>query len=275
MTRPLEEVAGERALDDAAGVHHEHAMAGAGDDSQIMGNENDRETALVQKLAQELEDLRLDGDVESRGGLVGDQELGIAEEGHGDHDALAHAATELMGVTAEAGGSVGNVDALQELERARSSGLVGEAEVKNGALGQLFTDAEIGVQASHWILEDHGDAAAANMGELGLGQADELLAVEANAARSNAPVTRQEAEDAQAGGALAAAGFADDAQHLATSHVERDTIHGAHGTRVGAKLGVQIADLEQGGLQHDWATSIHHTSGSSDPRRRAGRLRGS
>ena len=58
-------------------------------------NSSDMPSRSLQ-LAEQVEDLRLDGDVERRGRLVGDQELGIAGERHGDHDALAHAAGELV-----------------------------------------------------------------------------------------------------------------------------------------------------------------------------------
>ena len=44
----------------------------------------------------QVEDLRLDRDVERGGRLVGDQQLRIAGERHGDHHALAHAARELV-----------------------------------------------------------------------------------------------------------------------------------------------------------------------------------
>jgi hypothetical protein len=51
------------------------------------------------RSAQQVEDLRLDGDVERRGGLVGDQQVRVADQRHGDHDALAQAAGELVADT--------------------------------------------------------------------------------------------------------------------------------------------------------------------------------
>jgi hypothetical protein len=50
------------------------------------------------EVAQQVEDLGLDGDVERGGGLVGDEQARVAGERHGDHDALAHAAGELVRV---------------------------------------------------------------------------------------------------------------------------------------------------------------------------------
>ena len=51
---------------------------------------------------EQLEDLRLDGDVERGGRLVGDDERGIHDERHRDDDALPHAAGELMRILARA-----------------------------------------------------------------------------------------------------------------------------------------------------------------------------
>jgi hypothetical protein len=44
-----------------------------------------------------LDDLRLGGHVEGGGGLVGDEQVGLAGDPDGDHDALSHAAGELVG----------------------------------------------------------------------------------------------------------------------------------------------------------------------------------
>ena len=54
------------------------------------------------EIRQQLEDLRLDGDVERGGGLVGDDERRVHDERHRDHDALPHAARELVRIFAGA-----------------------------------------------------------------------------------------------------------------------------------------------------------------------------
>jgi hypothetical protein len=73
---------------------------------------------LLLQLDHQVEDLRLDGDVERRGRLVGDQHLGIAGQRHGDHDALAHAARKLVRILVERGGGVGDAHQSQHLDRA-------------------------------------------------------------------------------------------------------------------------------------------------------------
>ncbi len=48
------------------------------------------------QFAHQVEDLRLDGDVQRRGRFIGDQHLRIAGQRHGDHHALPHAAGQLV-----------------------------------------------------------------------------------------------------------------------------------------------------------------------------------
>ena len=50
---------------------------------------------------EQLQDLRLHGHVERRGRLVGDEEVGLVGERHGDHHALALPAGELVRIGAE------------------------------------------------------------------------------------------------------------------------------------------------------------------------------
>ena len=62
--------------------HHPH----------VVGDEQDRGPHVISQLVQEVEDPRLDGDVERRRRLVGDDQLGAARHRHRDQDALAHSA---------------------------------------------------------------------------------------------------------------------------------------------------------------------------------------
>ena len=55
---------------------------------------------LALELGEQVHDLRLHRHVERRGRLVGDQHLRVQRQRHRDHDALAHAAGELVRVVA-------------------------------------------------------------------------------------------------------------------------------------------------------------------------------
>ena len=102
MTGRAEQLGDRRLLHLAAGIHHHDALGDFGDHAEIMGDQDDRRTDAALEIQHQLQDLRLDRDVQRRGRLVGDQELRVAGERHGDHHALAHAAGELMRIFAHA-----------------------------------------------------------------------------------------------------------------------------------------------------------------------------
>ena len=68
--------------------------------------------------AQHVEDLGLDGDVQRGGRLVGEDDVGVVGDRHGDHRALPHAAGELVreGVGAAAG--FGDADQVEQFDGA-------------------------------------------------------------------------------------------------------------------------------------------------------------
>ena len=211
-----EERLGRAALDDAPGVHDEDAPAHAGHHAEVVGDHDDRGLVLARELLEQAQDLRLDGHVERGGRLVGQQQLGIARESDGDHDALAHAAAELVRVVLDAVRRLGDADLAEELDRALHGVAVAEAEVQLEALGHQPLDGQHGVQAGDRVLEDHRDVAAADGAQLGLGQRDQVFAEEVDgAAHGGVGHHAGEADDRARRHALAAAALADQADELA------------------------------------------------------------
>ena len=88
-----------RVLDDAAGVHDGDVVGTTGDDAEVVGDEDHPHVPITLLLGEQVEDLRLHGDVEGRGRLVGEQELGTAGQRDGDDHTLTHAARELAAGT--------------------------------------------------------------------------------------------------------------------------------------------------------------------------------
>ena len=150
-------------LNDAASVHDDHIVRHFGDDAEVVRDEHDRGIDLILQIAQKVEDLRLDRHVERRGGLVGDDELRAARKRHGDHDALAHTAGELVREHLVNALAVGDADHFKELNGARLDlrFVVALFIVQGQHLVELVADAEHGVQRGHRLLEDHGDIVAA------------------------------------------------------------------------------------------------------------------
>ncbi len=70
------------------------------------------------KLAKQVENLGLDRHVERRGRLVGDQQLRVAGERHGDHRPLPHAAGELVRVVVDAFFRRRDADLVEHFDRA-------------------------------------------------------------------------------------------------------------------------------------------------------------
>ncbi len=98
MLRLREDLQGRGRLDDPPRVHDRDVVGHLGDHAEIVGDDHDRHPELALESFHQRQDLRLDGHVERRRGLVGDQQLGLVGQSHRDHRPLAHAAGELVRV---------------------------------------------------------------------------------------------------------------------------------------------------------------------------------
>lgn len=96
----------------------------------------------------EVEDLCLDGDVESGSGFVGDEERGLARDCDGDHDALSHAAGEFMGELISAALWFVDADGVQSaFDMSGSIASVDVFAVEDESFEDLLADGEDGVEA--------------------------------------------------------------------------------------------------------------------------------
>lgn len=190
-------------LQDAAVLHDGNAIRDLGDDGEIMRDEEDGEVVGASEGAKEIEDLRLDGDVERGGGLIRDEQAGAVDKRHGDKDALTLAAGELVRVVAQAKLRVRQSDLPHSSEDAvadlcaRGSGMVGEK-----GLGDLVADPKDWVEGSHGLLEDHGDGASAKAAHGGLGYGKQWLSGKVHRA-GDLRVRREKTEQGKRGGGFA------------------------------------------------------------------------
>ena len=58
----------------------------------FVADEQAGHVSLAAQPCDKVDDLRLDGHIEGGGGLVGNEDVRLAGQSHGDHDTLAHAA---------------------------------------------------------------------------------------------------------------------------------------------------------------------------------------
>ena len=165
-----EDVVGRALLDDARRIHHVHAVGVARHDPEIVRDDDQRDAEPARQVLHQFEDLRLDGDVERGGRLVGDDELRIAGKPDRDHHALAHAAGEMMRILFEPARAVRDADELEQFERARRRLLVGHLQMDEQRLHHLLADRQDRVERGHRLLEDHRDVAAAHLAHLLVGE---------------------------------------------------------------------------------------------------------
>src|SRR5678815_2181336 len=161
VLRIAENFARRSVFDDFAAKHHRDAVGDPFDDAEVVRDQNDRHVEPALEVFELVDDLRLDGDIERGGWFIGDQQIGLAAQGHRDHRALLHAAAELVRVIAHALLRIhdpNHVEILDDLgidiRDLRSMQLNG--------LRDLTTDGEDGIQRSTRLLKNVGDLVAAD-----------------------------------------------------------------------------------------------------------------
>ena len=250
MGRVGEDLVHRRDLDDLAGIHGGDAVGDRGDDAEVVGDEDHRHAVGRLELGEEREDLGLDGHVERRRRLVGEQQLRPAGQRHRDHHALPHAAGELVREIGKALARRRDLDLIEQLER-RGVGLAAShVAVVAQRLGDLEAHRQDRVQRRHRLLEDHRDAVAADLAHLLLAERDQVEIGEADVPAGDPPVGRRhQAHDGQRGDALAATGLADDRQRLVVRDGEADVAHRRVPAAAGAKRGDEVLDREDRGIR--------------------------
>ena len=228
-----------------AGIHDHHPLGDLGDDAEVMGDEHDGRADPVLQVAHELEDLRLDGHVERRRRLVGDQQLRVAGQRDGDHHPLAHAARELVRILPHPPPRLRDADQGQHLDRLGLGVLGGEPLVQPQRLADLPADVQHRVERGHRLLEDHADLVAADVPHLRLREGQQVLALEADRPGDLARRLRDEPQDGHGGHGLAAAALAHDGQRLAGRDLEGHAIDRAVDPVRRAEMGLQVLDFEQ------------------------------
>ena len=144
-------------------AHDDHLIRHFRDHGHVMRDEDHRHAQFGLQLADGVEDLRLNGDIQRRCRLVRDQQLRAARQRHGNHHALAHPARQLVRMLSHHVRRIGDADLFQHLQRDRLGFGTGNGLVHQDGFNDLAPDAEHRVQRGHWLLKDHCDFGAANL----------------------------------------------------------------------------------------------------------------
>ena len=161
--------------------HHADTVGHAPDHTEVVRNEQHRHPVPLLQAADECQDLGLHRDVERRGRFVGDQQVGVVGDRHGDHDALALAAGKLMRIVVQPLGGGRDADFLQQRLRARPGVTPAKPLVQPQRLADLRADLIDRVEARHRLLKDHPEPVAAQPPKLAI-----LLPIEPHALEADA-----------------------------------------------------------------------------------------
>ena len=138
------------------------------------------------------------------------------------------------------------MDPPQQRDRALARGAARAAAVAQDGLDDLVADGEARIERGHRLLEDHRHAVAAEIAQRLVIGRQQIEPVEADGAGHLSGSLRQQSHDRKRGDALAAAGFADEAEGGAVGDGEVDAIDGVGGAAVIAmKQHAQIPDVDE------------------------------
>ena len=208
-----------------AGVHHADVVGDLVDNAEIVGDDHDRHVGPFLQLLHQRQDLGLDGDIEGRGRLVGNQQVGFAGEGHRDHHPLFHAAGKLMGKTVDPGFRRRDADHPEQVECLGAGLPAGHAAVLDQGFGELVADPVERIERGHRLLEDHGDLVAADLLHLRFAFLQQILAIEENPRfRRMEGIGGEQPHQREGRLRFAAAGFANHRQRLPLLDMEADAV---------------------------------------------------
>src|SRR5262245_3118318 len=228
MRRLAEDLPHRSSLDDPPCVHDRNAVRRFRDHREVVCDEQQRQVKCFLHFAQQVEDLRLNGDVERRRRFVGDHQRRPARQRNRNHDPLAHTAGQLVRVISDTRGGVWNAHRLHQLDRLVARLLTRRAAVNEQRFRNLIADTKHRIERGHRLLEDQGDLRAANLAHRRLVEREQITALEQDPAAGDAAGRLHKPPDRQGGHRLAAPRFADQPERLTGVDLEADLVNGHH-----------------------------------------------
>ena len=210
-----------------------------------MRDDDQSQTALLAQPVEQGEDLGLDGDIESRRRLVGNHQIRIACQSHGEKDPLLHAAGEFVGIAIEQGGGIGQLEFAKQGD-GTLPGLPGPGpSVSSHDRRDLAANREERVESGGRILMDHRDVPATQSGPGIRASGYQVLAPVGDRAAGNRSRRRHEAENGVGRHRLATSRLADNAVGRALLNLEIDSAQHQAAPLGGGKIHPETGDGEE------------------------------
>ena len=209
-----------------------------------MGDEDNGHAEFALQFTQQQQDLDLHGGVERGGRLVREQDFRLAGERQRDHRPLPHAAGHFMRIGVEPAPGGRNPHHFQHFQRPRRCLGLAFAFVAHHAFRDLPADGVDGIERQRRLLKDHRDGLAAEGRQFRVVERQHVASHHPHMARDLRPLFRQQPHQRAQGHALARAGFAEQAEHLAIAQRQREIVHGIDGALAG-EANIETAYLDQ------------------------------
>ena len=236
----IDDFAGGPLLNDSAGIHHQHALSDLRHHTEIVSDQHQRHVVLLAQLQQQRHDFRLNRHIQGRRRFIGDDDLRVQQQCDGDDNALAHAARQFMGVLIQALVRRRNLY-LPQLVQGDIPGRPGaDPAMRLERFHHLGANGQHRVQGHHRVLENHGDAVAANLAQFPLAHGCQVLTLEQDLASGNVTGPGDQVEKGESRYGFTRARFPHQPQALALVETETDasqggkvpTSHGEAGNKI-------------------------------------------
>ena len=163
MLRRGEDALRGAAFHDFTVVQHHHLARDIRDHAQVMRNHQNRHAELGLQFGDEFEDLRLNGDIQRGGRLVGNEQRRVANQRHRNHGALAHAAGQLERVAIQRLARMREADDFQHFAGQFHALGAADITVQKQRFRDLVADGMQRRQRHHRLLENQRETAAAQI----------------------------------------------------------------------------------------------------------------
>ena len=162
-------------------MHDGYVVGDFGHHTEVVGDENHAHARFGLQLSEKFQDFQLYGHVQGGGRLVGDKQLGVAGDGHGNHHTLFLSARELMWIAVVDGFRTGQHHLLEEADDTLLGSCFAHCFVLQNHLTNLIAAFIDRVERGHGLLENHGNAFASYFGHLLFAEAFDFLAFDLDA----------------------------------------------------------------------------------------------
>ncbi len=263
MGRRAQHLSRRATFDHPALIHDRHPIRRAGNDAHVMGDQDHTDISLVHKVADQLQNLRLDRHVQGGCRLVGDDHIRLGTKCQRDHHTLAHPARHLVRIVVNTGLGTGDPHIFQKLDGTAARFSLADPVMRQDRLGQLLPDAVKRMQRRQRILKDIGHPVPAFLPQRFVTGTNQVVSLKPHRATGDHTRGRgDKAHDRQRGDGFARATFADHADNLAGVHLHRHTTHRAVDALADMKLGLKVLNSQQiVGGGRNVALAIHKRGG--------------